>query len=545
MNSFTEFEVEEAALEWLGGLGYTVLHGPEIAPGSDRSERGGYGDVTLERRLREALARLNPGLPAEAREEAFRRLMHPEGSDLVQRNRAMHRMIVDGVTVEHRTPDGAIRGAQARVIDFDDPGANDWLAVNQFSVTENQQTRRADVVLFVNGLPLAVVELKNAASGSATTATPRSPTAATSWSSPTRRTGASTTSSTASHDTCATPCPARRSSALPERPSSCRTPTRGPSSATTSASTTSSRPCRTAPRCRSTTRAGWSSGTSTERMGLLPPAQEHILRQQDGKDRYLLAVRLLSRAFALAVPHDQALAIRDDVAFFQAVQNVLSKRGPGDPRPNEEIDHAVRQIISRAVTPDAVVDIFAAAGLKKPDISILSDECMAEVRGMPQRNVAVELLQKLLRGEIASRRQQDVVLARSFAEMLDQTLNRYRNRAIAAAQVIEELIQMAKQMREASARGEALGLSDDELAFYDALETSDSAVEVLGDETLRAIAQALVPKVRGNVRAHMRVLVKRILRKHGYPPDKQEKATQTVLDQAEALSAAWLSTLAA
>ncbi len=293
----------------------------------------------------------------------------------------------------------------------------------------------------------------------------------------------------------------------------------------------------------------WTTGTPQERLGLLPPAQEHILKQDDGKERCVRAVRELSQAFALAVPHAEALGIRDDVAFFQAVQAVLAKRAPGDARPEEELDHAVRQIISRAVAPEGVVDIFAAAGLAKPDISILSEQFLAEVRGMPHRNLAVELLQKLLKGELNTRRRKNVVQARSFAEMLEQTIRRYQNRAIEAAQVIEELIQLAKDMREANARGEKLGLCEDELAFYDALETNDSAVKVLGDETLRAIARELVETVRNNVtidwtlrenvRAQLRVLVKRILRKYGYPPDKQEKATQTVLEQAALLSGEW------
>ncbi len=296
-------------------------------------------------------------------------------------------------------------------------------------------------------------------------------------------------------------------------------------------------------------RSRWTSGTPQERLGLLPPAQEHVLRQENGKERCTRAVRELSQAFALAVPHEQALAIRDDVAFFQAVQAVLAKRAPADARPEEELDHAVRQIISRAVAPEGVVDIFAAAGLAKPDISILSDEFLAEVRGMPQKNLAVELLQKLLRGEIGTRRQRNVVQARSFAEMLEHAIRRYQNRAVEAAQVIEELIQLAGDMRAATARGEALDLSEEELAFYDALETNDSAVKVLGEPALRAIAQELVRTVRANVtidwtlrenvRAQLRVLVKRILRKYGYPPDKQEKATQTVLEQAEVLSHGW------
>jgi len=295
----------------------------------------------------------------------------------------------------------------------------------------------------------------------------------------------------------------------------------------------------------------WTTGTPAERLGLLPAAQERILAQEDGKDRYLGSVRELSQAFALAVPHDSALRIRDDVAFFQAVQAVLAKRAPSDARPEEDIDHAVRQIISRAVTSEGVVDIFTAAGLAKPDISILSDEFLAEVRGMPQRNLAVELLQKLLKGELRTRSRQNLVAARSFAELLEQTIRRYQNRAIEAATVIEELIHLAKEIRKSSARGEALGMSSDEVAFYDALEANDSAVKVLGEPTLRAIAQELVKTVRANVsidwtlrenvRAQLRVLVKRILRRYGYPPDKQEQATQLVLEQAEVLSEGWVA----
>jgi len=293
----------------------------------------------------------------------------------------------------------------------------------------------------------------------------------------------------------------------------------------------------------------WTAGSPEERLQLLPAALEHILAQEDGKDRLLRAVLELSRAFALAVPHEEALRIRDDVAFFQAVRSVLVKRAPGEVKPEEELDHAIRQIVSRAVVPEGVVDIFAAAGLKKPDISILSEEFLAEVRDMPQRNLAVELLGKLLEGEIKTRQRKNIVRGRSFAAMLEQAIRRYQNRTLEAAQVIEELIALAREIREADRRGEQLGLTEEEVAFYDALETNDSAVQILGDETLRTIARELVQTVRANVtidwtvrenvRAHLRVLVKRILRKHGYPPDKQEKATQTVLEQAALLSAEW------
>ncbi len=295
--------------------------------------------------------------------------------------------------------------------------------------------------------------------------------------------------------------------------------------------------------------SAWRGQSPQARLSLLPAAQEHILALEDGKQRLQQAVSELSKAFALSVPTVEAERIRDDVGFFQAVRAVLAKNIGDDRRRPDEVEHAIRQILSRAVASNQVVDIFAAAGLQKPDISILSDQFLAEVRGMPQRNLAVELLQKLLKGEIRTRSKRNLVQARAFSEMLEQALRRYQNRAIETAQVIEELIGLAKEMRAANARGEQLGLSEDELAFYDALETNDSAVKVLGDSTLRGIARELVETVRNNVtidwtmrenvRAHLRVLVKRILRKYGYPPDMQEKATQTVLEQAALLSREW------
>jgi type I restriction enzyme R subunit len=286
-------------------------------------------------------------------------------------------------------------------------------------------------------------------------------------------------------------------------------------------------------------------GTATERMALLPAAQEHVLAQENGRERFVQAVVELSKAFALAVPRDEALAARDDVAFFQAVKAALVKTVRSLQRPEEELDHAIRQIVAGAIAPGEVIDIFEAAGLPKPDISILSEEFLAEVREMPQKNLAVELLRKLLEDQVKVRGRRNVVQARSFAEMLERAVKRYQAKAIEAAQVIEELIALAKELRAAEGRGEELGLSDDELAFYDALAANESAVEVLGDETLRMIARELVETVRRNatidwtlrenVRANLRVVVKRVLRKHGYPPDKQEAATQLVLEQAAVL----------
>ena len=258
----------------------------------------------------------------------------------------------------------------------------------------------------------------------------------------------------------------------------------------------------------------------------------------------------MSKAFALAVPREEAIKIRDDVGFFQEVRSGLAKATiEGAAKTPDELDTAIRQLVSRAVAPDGVVDIFAAAGLKKPDISILSDDFLQEVRQLPHRNLAVELLRKLLNDEIKLRSKKNVVQAKSFAEMLEKSIRKYQNRMIEAAQVIEELIALAREMQDARKRREKLGLTEDEIAFYDALGVNDSAVQVLGDETLKTIAHELVKAVRKsvtidwtvreNARAQIRVIVKRILRKYGYPPDKQEKATQTVLEQAEVLCKEW------
>jgi len=1020
-SAFTESVVEQAALAWLEALGFGVAHGPEIAPGEPAAERDDYGQVVLPRRLRDALARLNAELPPEALDEAFRKLTRPESADLVASNRALHRMLVDGVNVEYRRADGTIAGAQARVIDFDDPEANDWLAVNQFTVVENRRERRPDVVLFVNGLPLAVVELKNPADENATIwsafnqlqtykqdipslfvynealvisdgvearigtltadrerfmpwrtiggedlapaslpqlqvvregvfekrrlldlvrhfnvfeddgrgvvvkkmagyhqfhAVNRAIAETVAASGPrgdrrigvvwhTQGSGKSLTMAFYAgrvilHPAMANPTlvvltdrndlddqlfgtfarckellrqepvqaasradlraklqvasggvvfttiqkffpegqddrqpvlsdrrnivviadEAHRSQydfidgfarhmrdALPhasfigftgtpleltdkntravfgdyirpiydiqqavadgatvpiyyesrlarleldeaERPKldaefeevtegeeiehkerlktkwaqlealvgaekrirliaqdlvnhfEQRLETLDGKAMVVCMSRricvemyreivrlqpawhhddddkgaikvvmtgSASDPPDWQPHIRNTARrealaqrfkdprdplrvvlvrdmwltgfdvpclhtmyldkpmrghglmqaiarvnrvfkdkpgglvvdylglahelkqalatytdsggkgktaidqdeavavmlekyeiccdlfAGfdwlsWTRGTPQERLALLPAAQEHILAQEDGKARLLRAVTELSQAFALAVPHPEAIRIRDDVAFFQAVKAVLAKAAPGERKSAEELELAIRQLVSRAIASDEVVDIFAAAGLNKPDISILSDEFLAEVRGLPQRNLAVELLRKLLSGEIRTRGRKNLVQARSFAELLENAIRRYQNRAIETAQVIEELIELAREMREADRRGEDLGLSEDELAFYDALEVNDSAVKVLGEPPLKTIARALVEAVRNtvsidwtvkeSVRAKLRVLVKRILRKYGYPPDKQEKATLTVLQQAELICAA-------
>jgi type I restriction enzyme, R subunit len=296
------------------------------------------------------------------------------------------------------------------------------------------------------------------------------------------------------------------------------------------------------------------TGKPSERLGVLADAMNFALQPQsptekpeERKQRFLVAVTALSQAYSLVATEDAAVAIREEVAFFQCIRAQIMKLSGGASagEEKENLDHAIRQIISRAVASDQVIDIFNAAGLKKPNIAVLSDEFLAEVQGMPQKNLALELLQKLLNDEIRIAARKNLVQSRSFAEMLEKSIKSYQNRSIDAAQVIAKLVEMAKDFRDAQNRGEDLGLSDDELAFYDALEVNDSAVKILGDDVLRHIARDLVDAVRKNatidwtlkdsVRARLRILVKKILKKHGYPPDKAEQATQTVLQQAELL----------
>lgn len=287
-----------------------------------------------------------------------------------------------------------------------------------------------------------------------------------------------------------------------------------------------------------------------KRMNGVAQAMEFVLGLDDGQKRYVQATTALSKAFALAVPHEKAMAIRDEVGLFQEIRAAFVKVTMSESeRLLDDMESAIRQLVSRAVYSTEVVDIFAAAGLEKPDISILSDEFLADVRHLPQRNLALELLKKLINDEIKTRMHKNVVQARSFAEMLEQAVRKYQNRALEAAQVIEELIRIAKELRNSASRGYDMGLTDDEVAFYDALAENESAREVIGDEKLRFIAQELVERVkksitidwqvRENARAHIRVLIKRILRKYGYPPDMQARATNLVLEQAEVLCKEW------
>lgn len=286
-------------------------------------------------------------------------------------------------------------------------------------------------------------------------------------------------------------------------------------------------------------------GDGAKALALFPSALEHILSQDDGKKRFTDIVYNLSRAFALATPHADALIATDEVVFYQTLNGALNKRDPNTIIKTEDKEFAIKQLISKSVVAGGVIDIFDAAGLKKPNIGILSDEFLAEIKGLPYKNLAVELLEKLIKGELKARLSRNKVQQRQFSEMLDTALTRYQNRAIETAKIIEDLIKMAREIRTAHQRGEQLGLTSDEMAFYDALEVNDSAVKVLGDDVLKHIAMDLVKTIRENLdvdwaykegsRAKIRFTIRRLLKKYGYPPDKTEKAVELVLEQAEVI----------
>lgn len=284
-------------------------------------------------------------------------------------------------------------------------------------------------------------------------------------------------------------------------------------------------------------------GAPSERLSIILQAEEHILGLENGKVRFIREVSLLSQAFALSMPHPKTVAIKEEVAFFQAVKARLVKfDGSGKGKSSADIDSAIKMIVDQAISSDKVVDIFDAAGIEKPNISILSDEFLLEVQGMDHKNLAIELLKKVLNDEIKFSMRSNLAKSRKFLEMIEGAIKKYQNNLLTTSQIIDELIKVAKGLREAEKDKDKLGLTRDEIAFYDALEINDSAVKVLGDETLKNIAREIADKVKKNAtidwtiresaRAKLMVLVKRTLTKYGYPPDKQQKAINTVLEQA-------------
>ena len=282
----------------------------------------------------------------------------------------------------------------------------------------------------------------------------------------------------------------------------------------------------------------------------LAGAANHVLGIKDGKKRFADIALAMSKAFTLCCTLDEAKEVREEVAFLQGVKVILTKKDiTAQKKTDEQRELAIRQIINSAVVSDSVVDIFDAVGLEKPNIGLLSDEFLAQVRNLPEKNLAVELLERLLEGEIKSRFASNLVQEKKFSELLSNVVTRYQNRSIETAQVMQELVEMAKKFRDAANRGTELGLTDDEVKFYDALAANESAVHELTDETLKKIAHELTENLRQSitvdwsaresVRATLRLMVKRILRKYKYPPDQQERAVELVLQQAEALGEAW------
>ncbi|HZX12086.1 MAG TPA: type I restriction endonuclease subunit R [Candidatus Nanoarchaeia archaeon] len=287
-----------------------------------------------------------------------------------------------------------------------------------------------------------------------------------------------------------------------------------------------------------------------ERISFVPSAMEHILKEKDKKERFAREVTALLKAFSLAVPHDKAMKIKEEVGFFQAIKSAITKTTETKRELQDKFDSAIKQILSKAVISDRIIDIFEAAGIQKPELSILSEGFLAEVKEMPQKNLAFEALKKLLNDEIRIISKKNMVQAKSFMDLLDKTIKKYTNRSIEAAQVIEELIELARKVRDEKGRGKELNMNDDEVAFYDALSVNDSAVKILGDDTLRKITFELAEIMRKNdavdwtqresVQAELRLKVKKILRKYDYPPDKEKNAIETVLKQAELIAKGWV-----
>jgi len=277
---------------------------------------------------------------------------------------------------------------------------------------------------------------------------------------------------------------------------------------------------------------------------------EHILAQDDGKERYVKAVTVLSKTYALAVPSQEAADLRDDIGFFQAIKaSIVKNTTPKEEVEDMQINTAIKQIVSEAVASDKVIDIFKAAGMEKPELSILSDQFLDEVKGMEHKNLAFEALKKLLADEIKVRFKFNKLKDKKFSEMLREAIRKYQNRSIDTAQVILELIEIAKKIREEKSKGRKLGLSTEEEAFYDALANNQSAKEILGDTTLKKMSRELSELVRKNasldwtvretVQAKLRSMVKRLLRRYGYPPDKQKMATDLILEQAKSFAETW------
>jgi len=286
---------------------------------------------------------------------------------------------------------------------------------------------------------------------------------------------------------------------------------------------------------------------TSKKLTMILSSEEHILGLEDGKKRYINEVTALSKSFAIAIPHEQAMDVKDEVAFFQAVKARLAKfDSTGEGRTDEEIETTIRQVIDQALVSEQVIDVFDAAGIKKPDISILSEDFLLELKGMEHKNVALEVLKKLLNDEIKSRLKKNLVKSKSLMEMLENSIKKYHNKILTAAEVMDELIKLSKEIVNMDSEAKEMGLTDFEYAFYTAVSDNDSAKELMQKEKLKELAVILTERVKQNasidwtikesVRAKLKVIIKRTLRQFGYPPDMQKLATETVLKQAELIA---------
>ncbi len=293
------------------------------------------------------------------------------------------------------------------------------------------------------------------------------------------------------------------------------------------------------------------SADTAQKLSLILAAEDHILGLEDGKKRYVNEVTALSKAFAIAIPHEQAMDVKDEVAFFQAVKARLVKfdatgTGRSDEANFDTSETTIRQVIDQALVSEQVIDVFDAAGIKKPDISILSEEFLLELKGMEHKNVAMEVLKKLLNDELKSRARKNLVKSKSLMEMLENAIKKYHNKVLTAAEVIDELIQLSKEIISMDDEANELGLTEFEYAFYTAVADNKSAKDLMQHDKLRELAVVLTERVRQNasidwtikesVRAKLKVIIKRTLRQYGYPPDMQKLATETVLKQAELIA---------
>ncbi len=679
----TESAIETLAIERLESQGFKYLHGSVIAFDGAAPERSSYSDVILVSRLRDAVAAINPHIPAAERDAAIKEVLRLRSPELLADNDAFHRLLTEGVPVSTHI-DGDERGDRVWLVDFDNPLNNDFLVVNQFTIIENHANKRPDLILFVNGLPLVVIELKNAGDENATIRSAFNQIETYKATIPSLFTTNAFTVISDGLDAKAGSISAGYTRFMHWKSADGKTeaspligqletlisgmlnpttlldlirhfivfekgrredPKTGQVSITTvkklaayhqyyavNAAVESTlraadlqtgrwekEPGATQPiaetpesyglsgvksQPRGDRKAGvvWhtqGSGKSlsmvfytgkivlamdnptvlviTDRNDLDDQlfdtfaSAKQLLRQEpvQADDRQQLKELLkvsaggvvfstiqkfqpedgtaLSKAFSIAVPHEQAMGAKDEVGFFQAVKARLVKFEPaGEGTSDIELETTIRQVIDEALVSDQVIDVFDAAGIKKPEISVLSDDFLAELKDHEHQNVALEVLRKLLNDELKSRAKKNLVQSKALLEMLETAIKRYQNKILTAAEVMEELIKVSKEIVASDSEAKSMGLTDFEYAFYTAVANNDSARELMQKDKLRELAVVLTQKVRENaaidwtikesVKSKLRVIVKRLLRHYGYPPDMQLLATETVLKQAEMIA---------